>query len=136
MKNFNLLIVLLAMITLCSQISFGQKVVRVSDPDALGPAEVSIAINPRNPDNLVAASFAFGRPPHPRYGSYNYSSMDGGRTWKTIPVADPKNLTQGDDVVYFGADGTAYHIHLSFEGILAPRPKRAESGMIVESSTD
>ena len=86
-----------------------QKVYRVSDPDALGPAEVSIAINPKNPDNIVAASFANGRPPRARYGSYNYSSMDGGKTWKTIPVADEKNLTQGDDVVYFGNDGIAYH---------------------------
>jgi hypothetical protein len=108
----------------------------VSEPDAVAPAEVSIAINPKNPDNLVAASFALGRPPRPRYGSYNYSSMDGGKTWKTIPVADPKNLTQGDDVVYFGADGTAYHIHLSFDGILAARPSRAESGMLVETSVD
>jgi len=113
-----------------------QKVYRVSDPDALGPAEVSIAINPKNPDNIVAASFANGRPPRARNGSYNYSSMDGGKTWKTIPVADAKNLTQGDDVVYFGNDGTAYHIHLSFDGILVARPKRAESGMIVESSID
>lgn len=114
----------------------GQKIFRVSDPDAIGPAEVSVAINPKNPDNVVGASFAFGKPPRPRYGSYNYSSMDGGKTWKTIPVADPKNLTQGDDVVYFGNDGVVYHIHLSFDGIRVARPQRAESGMIVESSTD
>jgi hypothetical protein len=118
------------------RVTVGQKLFRVSDPDAIGPAEVSIAINPKSPDNIVAASFANGRPPLPRYGSYNYSSMDGGKTWKTIPVADPKNLTQGDDVVYFGNDGTAYHIHLSFDGIMVTRPKRAESGMIIESSID
>src|SRR4030095_1681219 len=87
-------------VMVATQLALGQKVFRVNDPDALGPAEVSIAINPKNPDNIVAASFAMGRPPRPRYGSYNYSSMDGGKTWKTIPVADPKNLTQGDDVVY------------------------------------
>ena len=119
-----------------AEVTFGQKVFRVSEPDAIAPAEVSIAINPKNPDNLVAASLAFGRPPRPRFGSYNYSSMDGGKTWKTIPVADPKNLTQGDDVVYFGADGIVYHIHLSFDGIRVARPKRAENGMLVETSVD
>jgi len=116
--------------------SLAQKVFRVSDPDAINPAEVSIAINPKNPDNIVAASFQAGQPPRPRYASYYYVSMDGGKTWKTIPVEDLKNLTQGDDAVYFSSDGTAYHIHLSFVGIRVAMPPRAESGMIVESSKD
>ncbi len=119
-----------------AQTIFGQKVYRVSEPDAINPAEVSVAINPQNPDNVVGASFAVGRPPRAPYGSYNYSSMDGGKTWKTIPVPDPKNLYQGDDVVYFGSDGTAYHTHLSFDGIRTARPKRAETGMLVETSSD
>src|SRR6185436_15669460 len=135
MKSLNPIVAILFAGLLAPSVC-AQKVFRVSDPDALGPAEVSIAINPKNPDNIVAASFAYGRPPRARYGSYNYSSMDGGKTWKTIPVADAKNLTQGDDVVYFGNDGTAYHIHLSFEGIRVARPQRAESGMIVETSID
>src|SRR5437762_7009076 len=126
MKQLNSMMVMIVALV-SAQVTFSQKVFRVSEADAIGPAEVSIAINPKNPDNLVGASFALGRPPRPRYGSYNYSSMDGGRTWKTIPVADPKNLTQGADVVYFGADGIAYHIHLSFDGIRVARPKRAES---------
>jgi len=136
MRLTNFLIALAVFTSVCSPVIFAQKVVRVSDPDAISPAEVTIAINPKNPDNVVAASFAMGRPPRPRYGSYNYASMDGGQTWKTIPVADPKGLTQGDDAVYFGNDGTAYHIHLSFIGIRVARPPRAESGMLVESSLD
>ncbi len=116
--------------------SLAQKVIRVSDPDAINPAEVSIAINPKNPENIVAASFQTGRPPRPRAGSYNYVSMDGGKTWKTIPVENPKVLTQGDDAVYFSNDGTAYHTHLSFVGIRVARPPRAESGILVESSKD
>src|SRR5437764_14791641 len=112
----------LVLISLSPQAALAQRVVRVSDPDAISPAEVTIAINPKNPDNVVAASFAVGRPPRPRYGSYNYASMDGGHTWKTIPVADARDLTQGDDAVYFGNDGTAYHIHLSFIGIRVARP--------------
>src|SRR6266446_306163 len=113
-----------------------QKVIRVSDPTAINPAEVSIAINPKNPENIVAASLQTGRPPRPRAGSYNYVSMDGGKTWKTVPVENPKGLTQGDDVVYFSNDGIAHHIHLSFVGIRVPTPPRAESGMLLESSKD
>jgi hypothetical protein len=113
-----------------------QQVIRVSNPDAINPAEVSIAINPKNPDNIVAASFQTGQPPRPRASSYNYVSMDGGKTWKTIPVADPKGLTQGDDAVYVGGDGTAYHAHLSFVGIRVAKPTRAENGILIESSKD
>jgi len=129
---------LLAMAIACLpwQLGLAQKVVRVSEPDAINPAEVTIAINPKNPDNVVAASFAMCRPSRARSASYNYSSLDGGKTWRTIPVADPKNLTQGDDVVYFGKDGTVYHTHLSFEGIRVAHPPRAETGMLVESSID
>src|SRR6266446_8557265 len=127
---------LLVLISLLSQVAFAQKVIRVSDPDAINPAEVTIAINPRNLDNIVAASFQAGRPPRPRYASYNYVSWDGGKTWKTIPVADPKGLTQGDDAVYFSSDGSVYHAHLSFVGIRVARPPRAENGILVETSKD
>src|SRR5215467_7074306 len=91
-----------------------QQVVRITEPNAINPAEVSIAINPKDPDNIIAASFQTGRPPKPSAGSYHYVSVDGGKTWKTVPTPDPKNLTQGDDVVAFSNDGIAYHVHLSF----------------------
>jgi hypothetical protein len=126
----------LIVLSLCCQAALAQRVIRVSDPDAINPAEVSIAINPKNPDNIVAASFQTGRPPKPRASSYNYVSMDGGKTWKSVPVENPKGLTQGDDAVYFGGDGTAYHTHLSFVGIRAAKPPRAESGILVEASSD
>ena len=130
------LLIALLMLCLASNIVTAQQVVRVTDADAINPAEVTIAINPKNPDNIVAASFQTGRPPHPRAGSYFYLSMDGGKTWKTTPVENPKGLTQGDDVVYFGSDGSAYHAHLSFVGIRALRPPRAENGILVETSKD
>src|SRR2546429_6151427 len=133
MKRWNSLILLTILTCFSSQAVLAQRVVRVSDPDAINPAEVTIAINPRNPDNIVAASFQAGRPPRPRYASYNYVSMDGGQTWQTVPVEDPKGLTQGDDAGYFSSDATAYLIHLSFVGIRVPAPPRAESGMLVEA---
>jgi len=126
----------LAIFFLCAPGAFAQQVVRVSDVDATNPAEVSIAINPKNPKRMVATSFQTGRPPRPRAGSYNYVSMDGGKTWKTVPVENPKGLTQGDDTVSFGSDGSAYHAHLSFVGIRLAKPTRAESGILVEASKD
>jgi len=113
-----------------------QKVVRVSEPDAIHPAEVAIAINPKNPDNLVGASFQTGRPPLPYSASYTYVTMDGGQTWKTVLPQDPQNLVQGDDALAFASDGTAYHAHLSFDGIRVQRPRRAESGIIISASRD
>ena len=113
-----------------------QQVVRISEPTAINPAEVTIAINPKNPDNMIAASFQTGVPPKPRAGSYHYVTFDGGKTWATVPTPDAKNLVQGDDVVVFSHDGVAYHAHLSFDGIRLPRPTRAENGMIVNVSRD
>lgn len=117
-------------------ITSAQQVVRITEPSAINPGEVSIAINPKNPDNMIAASFQTGLPPKPRAGSYHYVTFDGGKTWKTVPTPDPKNLVQGDDVVAFSSDGIAYHVHLSFDGIRSARPPRAENGMIVNVSKD
>jgi len=113
-----------------------QRVVRVTDPDASAPAEVSVAINPKNPDNVVGASFQRGRPPKPRAASYTYVTTDGGKSWKTVLPQDSEDLVQGDDAVAFGGDGSAYHARLSFDGIRVQRPKRAVSGIVVSASRD
>src|SRR5205085_5105504 len=72
------------------------RVVRITEPDAIRPAEVAVAINPANPDNIVAASFQLGRPPQPRVSSYVYVTTDGGQTWKTVANQNPQNVGQGD----------------------------------------
>jgi BNR/Asp-box repeat protein len=127
---------LLFLLPIISIISNAQQVVRITEPNAINPAEVSIAINPKNPDNMIAASFQTGRPPQPRAGSYHYVTFDGGKTWKTVSTPNPTNLVQGDDVLAFSNDGVAYHAHLSFDGIRLARPVRAENGMIVNVSKD
>src|SRR5947209_8798363 len=124
----------LMLLALASAYAQAQRVVRVTELDAIRPAEVAIAINPNNPDNLVAASFQTNKPLHT--SSYIYVTMDGGQTWHTSANQDPQNLTQGDDAVAFGGDGIAYHVYLSFVGIRVQRPKRAESGIIVSASKD
>ena len=126
----------LALLVITSASVSAQQVVRITEPDAINPAEVTIAINPKNPDNMIAASFQTGVPPKPRAGSYQYVTFDGGKTWKTVFTPNPKNLVQGDDVLAFSNDGVAYHAHLSFDGIRLARPVRAENGMIVNVSKD
>ena len=127
--------IIVFLVITCASIR-AQQIVRITEPSAINPAEVSIAINPKNPDNMIAASFQTGRPPKPRSGSYNYVTFDGGKTWKTVPTPNPTNLVQGDDVLAFSSDGVAYHVHLSFDGIRLARPVRAENGMIVNVSKD
>src|SRR4029078_369713 len=134
MTSWTIRIALCNLCLLLASAAHAQQVVRISEPSAINPAEVNIAINPKNPDNLIAASFQTGLPPKPRAGSYHYVTFDGGKTWKTVPTPDPKNLVQGDDVVAFSNDGVAYHVHLSFDGIRLARPVRAENGMIVNVS--
>src|SRR6185369_3893432 len=109
MNSWTKLFFLLPIISITTN---AQQVVRITEPDAINPAEVTIAINPKNPDNMIAASFQTGHPPN------------------------PTNLTQGDDVLAFSNDGVAYHAHLSFDGIRLARPVRAENGMIVNVSKD
>ena len=133
MNLWTRLFILLPIISITSS---AQQVIRITAPDAINPAEVSIAINPKNPDNMIAASFQTARPPKPRAGSHHYVTFDGGRTWTTVSTPNPKNLVQGDDVLTFSNDGIAYHVHLSFDGIRLARPVRAENGMIVNVSKD
>jgi hypothetical protein len=112
-------------------------IVRVSKPGAVNPGEVSIAIDPANPDNIIGTSFQYGASPQQaRVSNYVYVSKDGGKTWETVASQNTQKLSQGDDVVTFGRDGTAYHSYISFEGIRVQRPKRATSGILISSSKD
>ncbi|MEW6129070.1 MAG: sialidase family protein [Acidobacteriota bacterium] len=109
-------------------------VVRISDDKAIQPAEVSIAINPTNPDNLIGVSFQYGRPGGT--SNFAYVTKDGGKTWKTIETKNVKGITQGDDVITFDSQGAAHHAFIAFTGIRVVKPKRAVTGIIVNSSRD
>lgn len=67
------------------------------------PEEVSIAINPRHPNNLVAGA---------NINNYYYS-FDGGVTWVNKEISDSKNGVWGDPVLIFDNNGAAYFFHLS-----------------------
>lgn len=112
------------------------RIVRLSAPDAINPAEVSIAINPANPDQLVAVSLQYGTQGQPRVTNVAYRSTDGGRTWTTQFAQNPDGRVQGDDAVRFDANGNLYHSYIAFDGIRVTRPEIARNGIFVRRSED
>jgi hypothetical protein len=114
-----------------------QFVARVSDDAAIRPAEPSIAINPTNTEHLVAVSLQAMRPGSPvRLGNFSYTSVDGGRTWRTVSASNAQNRLRGDDAVTIARDGTIYHSFIAFDGIRVSRPDRAASGIYIRTSRD
>src|SRR5262245_34978187 len=89
------------------------EVVRVSAPEATGPVEASVAINPTQPDHIIAVSLQRGRPVT---SNFAYVSKDGGRSWTTVAAVNPGPRTQGDDAIVFTADGTAVHTYIAVTG--------------------
>jgi len=85
------------------------------------PEEVSIAINPRHPNNLVAGA---------NINNYYYS-FDGGVTWTNKEIDDIKNGVWGDPVLIFDNNGAAYFFHLS-------RPSNSQwiDRIVCQKSTD
>lgn len=76
--------------------------IRVSRPESRRPEEVTIAINPANPDNLLAGANI----------NFYYYSMDGGRSWTEGRLSSTFGVW-GDPCVVFDGAGNAYYGHLS-----------------------
>jgi hypothetical protein len=73
-------------------------------------AEVSIAINPTNPENLVIAGH---EPLEKRFRVLNtFYTANGGRTWSLVPLAaqdaKPASALRFDPAIAFDANGNAY----------------------------
>ncbi len=92
------------------------QVIRVTELNARNPNEVSIAINPLDPDTIIAVSRA-ADPETGRSTNFEYVSNDGGVAWRTHPVRNHEARTQGDDAIVIAADGTAHHSYISFSGL-------------------
>lgn len=116
-------------------LSVAHDAVRVTEADARNPVEVAVAINPRNPEHVVAVSMQTPRATGPRTSNFVYNSNDGGKTWRTIAGANI-GRTQGDDAMAFGPDGTVHRTWIAFDGLRTPRPVRASTGIYAASSTD
>jgi len=73
-------------------------------------SETAIAVNPRNPQNVLASSFAVE---NARMVTMVYYSFDGGRTWKRALFPRPDRVhfpNTWDPVLAFGPDGVGYFI--------------------------
>ena len=131
-----LVVVMSAVIGRVSAQSPAMTIVDVTPKDARRPAEVSVAINPANPEHVVAVMLQGGAPGQARVTNFAYTSFDGGLSWKAVARANPDMRVQGDDSVTFSRDGVAYHAYIAFDGIRVERPERAWSGIFVASSRD
>ncbi len=114
-------------------VAAAHRVSKITGPDVKSAAEVSVAINPTNPDHLVAVSIQYGKP---GTTNFSYASTDGGRTWKQADLPNPRKLVQGDDVVTFTADGLAVRTYIAFRGNRGERPAQADSGILIRTSRD
>lgn len=76
--------------------------IRVSRPESTNPEEVTIAINPANPQQLAAGANI----------NYYYRSNDGGTTWAEERLTSSFGV-YGDPCVIFDAQGSLYYGHLS-----------------------
>ena len=99
MKN---MIYIFGLLVLFSNLSAQHTNIRISSPEYNTPEEVTIAVNPANPLNLVAGANI----------RFYYYSEDGGYTWKEGFMSSTYNVA-GDPCVIFDAPGNAYYGHLS-----------------------
>ncbi|MGA9115745.1 MAG: sialidase family protein [Bacteroidota bacterium] len=93
----------------------------MNNPSSTDPEEVSIAINPVNPLNLVAGANLH----------YYYSSTNGGLTWTQGTLSSTYRVW-GDPVVVFDHLGNTYFGHLSNP----PSPGYWIDRIVVQKSTD
>ncbi len=86
--------------------------------DGVGPHnEAAIAINPTNPNNIIAGSHSFlleqvGGTIVAHIIAAAYRTLNGGATWTNVhPPLSPYQFT-GDPVLFFDATGRAYFVNL------------------------
>ncbi|MCX8052129.1 MAG: T9SS type A sorting domain-containing protein [Chlorobi bacterium] len=94
--------------------------------------ESSIAINPRNPQQLIASAVDY----RANQSAWVYVSSDGGRTWRNVNLGKPNlpRWTAGNDPsVAWGPDGTAYVVYGAFD---RSTPPTGENAVLIARSTD
>lgn len=87
--------------------------VLVSKDGNVPHVELMLAVNPKDPKNLLAGAITFTRPDLTQAGK-TYASKDGGNNW-VASVLPEQELAGGlDPQVAFGIHGTAYFAGLAF----------------------
>lgn len=114
-----------------------QRTVSVTGKQAAQPNEVSVAINPANPDNVVLVSMQRKFPDGSNgITNYAYVTYNNGKRWQQVDHPNPEKRTQGDDAVDFASDGTVFHSYISFSQLRTPQPLNASNGIFVTRSDD
>lgn len=90
------------------------------------PEEVSIAINPKNTNQIVAGANL----------NNSYRSNDGGMTWTISTITCPAYSVYGDPVLFWDTANACYYVHLS-----NPNPSTTPGGtwvdrIVVQKSTN
>lgn len=76
-------------------------------------AELSVAVNPRNPKNILGAAITASRPEGYAWACKTYASTDGGGSWVDSSIREQLEFGGGDPQVGFGLHGTAYFTALA-----------------------
>ncbi len=107
---------ILVLISMCSLILKGQ-IPNILISKELEPEEVSIAINPKNTNQIIAGANI----------SSAYYSQDAGKTWQRTGVVCAPFGVYGDPVVFWDTAQSAYYMHLSL-----PNPKLTPGGSWID----
>lgn len=110
------------------------KIVPIADTAAADPNEISVTIDPSNPNRVMAVSmqraFESGKPGITNYG---YVSNDGGLNWETKPHPNPGYRIHGDDAIVFGNEDWVHHSYIAFKSLREERPIDANNGIFLTS---
>jgi len=101
-KPFFMIGSILFLFIFCHSLDAQIRNVRVDNPDVNRPNEVTIAINPSNPEFIAAGSNL----------NYFYYSSDAGETW-TSSVMQSSLGVWGDPVLLYNSTGILYYSHLA-----------------------
>lgn len=84
-------------------------------PSSIDQAEVSIAVDPANPQQLLAGAMTVPFNPYWIYQGY-YHTDDGGLLWSGSDTLPPEDWQTSDPSVAYDADGRAYYAYLQLFG--------------------
>ena len=101
------------------------KIYEQASRTTLGPCEPSIAINYKNPKNMVVGSVL----------DYIHRSIDGGKTWKTKQLKSKYGIW-GDPTMVCDSSGNFYYFHLSNPDRTNWKSKRILDRIVVQKSID